>query len=139
MGCEFTVVNDTDVFAVVNATDIFTVVNDTDVFAVVNATDIFTVVNDTDVFAVVTECLAFTAFHEHAFHEIPTGLINGINMEFIFSTQFWEGSIRIYMNGLELKKDTDYQEDILNKKITFTAAPLSGDLIWGSYVKWGEG
>ena len=76
----------------------------------------------------------FLVDHDHVC-EITTGLINGTNTEFIFSQQFVGRSVRLFMNGLQLQYNIDYQERVQSNKVIFTTAPESGDVVWGIYLK----
>ena len=60
--------------------------------------------------------------------EIPSGLINGTNKEFVLTQNPKSAaSVSVFLDSLN---DEAYTLDIPNKKITFTTAPVLGqDLI----------
>jgi len=73
--------------------------------------------------------------HEHEWHEIPTGSINGINKSFTFSFSFTADTVEVQLNGLQQIKDTDYVEVAGLPGITMMEAPTTDDILWVHYIK----
>lgn len=76
---------------------------------------------------------SITPEHGHVFHDIPVGLINGVNTEFVFSTVFRSATMKFFKNGI-LLSSSELTEYPFDKKVILTNAPVSGDIIWGCYV-----
>ena len=67
------------------------------------------------------------------FNEIPTGLVNGINTEFVLDTIPVSNTERLFLNGIRQLKSTDYT--ITLATINFSIAPETGDLVTVDYMK----
>lgn len=67
------------------------------------------------------------------FNEIPTGLINGTNTEFVTDTIPVTNSERLFLNGIRQIKYTDY--DMLSDNISFVVPPETYDLVTVDYLK----
>lgn len=63
--------------------------------------------------------------------ETPTGTVNGTNGAFTTSNTPTSGTVRVYLNGLRQTPTTDYS--VSTNTITFTTAPLTGDVIIVDY------
>lgn len=63
--------------------------------------------------------------------ETPTGTINGINDAFTTANTPTSETVRVYLNGLRQTPTTDYS--VSTNTITFTTAPLTGDVIIVDY------
>jgi hypothetical protein len=82
-------------------------------------------------------------FHEHRYHVTPIGAINGLNRDYYLPSgeEFIPGSLRVYVNGVELKKSKYYTEHPNNKGFSITTirpaleADLnaSDDMLWVHY------
>lgn len=68
-------------------------------------------------------------------NEIPVGLINGTNKEFIANNEVISGSELVLLNGIVLERDADYSIVYATKTITMTNAPLVGDKVRLIYFK----
>jgi len=62
--------------------------------------------------------------------EVPTGLINGVNKEFIISETPITGTLKVDLDGL---LDNSYTFDGPTKKITMITAPVIGQQIRAEY------
>lgn len=67
------------------------------------------------------------------FNEIPTGLINGINTEFVTDIIPVTNSERLFLNGIRQIKYTDY--DMSFDNISFVVPPETYDLVTVDYLK----
>lgn len=82
-------------------------------------------------------------FHEHRYHVSPIGDINGINRDYYLPSgeEFVPGSLRVIVNGVELKKSKYYTEHPNNKGFSITSirppleadANASDDMLWIHY------
>lgn len=61
--------------------------------------------------------------------ETPTGAINGTNTVFTISKAPEAGSLKVYRGGQRQRVSQDYTLSEGNKKITFTVAPVVGEVI----------
>jgi len=68
------------------------------------------------------------------FNDVPSGIIDGVNLEFTLSGNFISNTTQIYLNGLRQKIGLDYTE-VQPNKISFLEAPLSGYTILADYIK----
>lgn len=67
--------------------------------------------------------------------EVPSGLINGLNVVFGTVQPFLPGSTRFYMNGVRQRLGAayDYTEGVGPTVLTMTLAPKSGDTLLVDY------
>lgn len=82
-------------------------------------------------------------FHEHRYHVTPIGAIDGSNRDYYLPSgeEFIPGSLRVVVNGIEIKKSKYYVEHANNKGFTITPyrpaleADLDGsdDMLWIHY------
>lgn len=83
---------------------------------------------------------AHLKFHEHRYHVAPVGEINGVNRDYYLPSgeEFIPGSLRVVVNGVELKKSKYYTEHPNNKgfSITNIRAPLEADLNGSDDMLW---
>jgi hypothetical protein len=79
-------------------------------------------------------------FHEHRYHVAPIGAINGINRDYFLPSgeEFVAGSLRVMVNGIELKKSKYYTEHPNNKGFSITSIrdPLEADLNGSDDMLW---
>jgi len=75
-----------------------------------------------------------TTSHTHIYHGVPIGAVNGSNKTFSFLSSFQAGTVRVFIRGLEQKKDSDYVEHSSLPGIVMSEAPLAGDDIWVHYI-----
>ena len=61
-------------------------------------------------------------------NETPGGLVNSSNTVFTTASAYVAGTTRLYRNGLRQQLAVDYTESSA-KHITFTSAPLTGDIL----------
>lgn len=61
-------------------------------------------------------------FHEHRYHIVPIGALNGTNRDYYIPSgeEFVPGSLRVIINGAEQKKSLTYVEHPNNKGFTIT-------------------
>lgn len=81
--------------------------------------------------------------HIHRYHQTPVGAIDGLNKEYLLpgNEVFIQGSLRVIVNGLELRKNIDYTERPDFRGFTLTPAyPAlendgisSNDAVWIHY------
>jgi hypothetical protein len=65
-----------------------------------------------------------------------TGPINGTNVQFTTSSNFINGTITVYLNGLKLKSgSTNDFIEIAANTIQLNYAPLPGDVVVADYLK----
>ena len=62
--------------------------------------------------------------------EVPTGVINGINTDFVVANTPISGTLQVFVNGLLA---TNYSFDVPTKTITFTTAPALGQTLRAEY------
>lgn len=62
-----------------------------------------------------------------------TNLITGSRTEFPVNQQFVSGKIKVYLQGLRLRKDDDYTEASDRLSIGFPTPPLSGEKLIVEY------
>lgn len=82
-------------------------------------------------------------FHEHRYHISPIGALNGLNRDYYLPSgeTFVPGSLRVIVNGVELKKSKYYTEHPNNKGFSITSirpalesdASGSDDMLWIHY------
>lgn len=69
------------------------------------------------------------------FEETPSGTINGSNTTFTIANTPTAGTVRVYLNGVRQKSGAGNDYTITTTTITFTTAPVSGDVIIVDYMK----
>lgn len=78
--------------------------------------------------------------HNHRYHVTPIGDLNGLNKEYLLpgDETFIQGSLRVMVNGLELRKGADYTErpDFRGFEITATHRALENDSIGADDYLW---
>lgn len=67
--------------------------------------------------------------------ETPSGTINGSNTTFTLANTPTAGTVRVYLNGVRQKSGAGNDYTITSATITFTTAPVSGDVIIVDYMK----
>lgn len=72
--------------------------------------------------------------HTHVYHGAPVGAIDGSNKTFTFPSSFQTGTVRVFLRGLEQRKNDDYVENSSLPGIVMTDAPLTDDTIWVHYI-----
>lgn len=67
-------------------------------------------------------------------NEVPSGLVNGVNTDFVFLSTFVSGTMQLYRDGQLMKPGAgnDYIE-VSPKTVRFSTAPVTGSNILGSY------
>ena len=65
------------------------------------------------------------------YNETPSGLVNGVNVDFDIAAAPVVDSARVYLNGVRQVLTTNYS--IVGFTITFVVAPFTGDLIKVDY------
>lgn len=63
-------------------------------------------------------------------NEVPTGVINGTNKDFVVSQTPISGTLKVFLDGL---LDVDFTFDSPSKTITMTTAPALGQQIRAVY------
>tara|TARA_Y100000034_G_scaffold124128_1_gene171874 strand:+ start:409 stop:717 length:309 start_codon:yes stop_codon:yes gene_type:complete len=66
-------------------------------------------------------------------HEIPTGVKDQVNVEFLLSSTPTPGTEHVYLNGLLQAPETDYIINGAGNKLVFVRAPHAGDDLRVSY------
>lgn len=69
------------------------------------------------------------------YEETPSGSINGSNTAFTIANTPTAGTVRVYLNGQRQKSGAGNDYTISSTTITFTTAPISGDVIVVDYMK----
>lgn len=69
------------------------------------------------------------------FEETPSGSINGSNVTFTIASTPTAGTVRVFLNGVRQKSGAGNDYTITTNTITFTTAPISGDVIIVDYMK----
>ena len=69
------------------------------------------------------------------FDETPSGSINGSNVTFTIASTPTAGTVRVFLNGMRQKSGAGNDYTITTNTITFTTAPVSGDVIIVDYMK----
>lgn len=94
----------------------------------------------TDNITLGTTALVFTALTtagltsgNFVFNETPSGTINGSNTAFTLANTPTAGTVSVYLNGLLQTVSDDYT--ISGSTITYTAAPIAGDVLRVTYLK----
>lgn len=67
--------------------------------------------------------------------ETPSGSINGSNTTFTIANTPTAGTVKLYLNGVRQKSGAGNDYTITTNTITFTTAPVSGDVILCDYMK----
>lgn len=67
--------------------------------------------------------------------EIPTGAINGSNTNYSLAYTPTAGTVRVYLNGVRQRSGAGNDYTISTSIITFTTAPIAGDVILVDYMK----
>lgn len=67
--------------------------------------------------------------------ETPSGTINGSNTTFTLANTPTSGTVKLYLNGVRQKSGAGNDYTITTNTITFTTAPVSGDVILCDYMK----
>lgn len=67
--------------------------------------------------------------------ETPSGSINGSNVTFTLANTPTAGTLKLYLNGLRLKSGAGNDYTLSTNTISFTTAPISGDVIIADYMK----
>lgn len=68
-------------------------------------------------------------------NEVPTGLINGVNVTFTLAEAPVVGSVKVRLNGLGQVPGAGNDYTISGSVITYLAAPLTGDTVLVDYIK----
>jgi hypothetical protein len=66
------------------------------------------------------------------FGEIPIGSIDGLNMLFTAYQDFNPGTLSVFLNGLEQRRETDFQI-VSNDQFQLTSPPWAGDSLLIDY------
>lgn len=67
-------------------------------------------------------------------NEVPTGLVNGSNVNYTTSAGYISGSLNVYINGVKQALTTHYSETTPSSgTFAMSDAPLTGDIITVSY------
>ena len=69
------------------------------------------------------------------FSETPSGTINGSNTNFTLSATPTAGTLALYLNGVRLSAGAGNDYTLSTNTITFTTAPVSGDVILADFMK----
>lgn len=67
--------------------------------------------------------------------EIPTGAINGSNTNYSLAYTPTVGTVRVFLNGVRQRSGAGNDYTISTSIITFTTAPIAGDVILVDYMK----
>lgn len=69
-------------------------------------------------------------------NEIPTGVIDGVNLSYTTQYLFQPSTVKVYLNGLRLSVGVGNDYTIIsNNTIVMNYAPLSGDTITLDYAR----
>lgn len=68
-------------------------------------------------------------------NEVPSGVINGTNVEFVLADTPVVGSVRVRLNGLGQVAGAGNDYTIVGDTITYLAAPKTGDTVLVDYLK----
>lgn len=63
--------------------------------------------------------------------EVPTGLVNGVNVDFTLANEPIASTVRVYLNGIRQIETTNYS--LVDAVITFVVAPFTDDVIMVDY------
>ena len=69
------------------------------------------------------------------FGETPSGTIDGSNTTFTIAVTPTANTLQLFMNGVYLKSGAGNDYTLSTNTITFTTAPISGDVILCNYMK----
>lgn len=69
------------------------------------------------------------------YSETPSGTINGSNTTFTISATPTSGTLQLYLNGVRLNAGAGNDYTLSTNTITFTTAPVSGDVILADFMK----
>lgn len=69
------------------------------------------------------------------FSETPSGTINGSNTTFTISATPTSGTLQLHLNGVRLSAGAGNDYTLSTNTITFTTAPVSGDVILADFMK----
>jgi hypothetical protein len=73
---------------------------------------------------------------ELVFEETPSGDIDGVNATFQTSSEFEDGTLIVYLNGLRQRSGLSNDYQIINQQsFSFFSAPLPGDFVLVDYTK----
>jgi len=64
-----------------------------------------------------------------------SGVIDGQNIDFITTHEYWPGSVRVWLNGMKQWFCHDWFELLDHATIRFDEPPLSGDTLVIDYIK----
>jgi len=67
--------------------------------------------------------------------EIPTGAINGVNVNYSLAYTPTAGTVKVYLNGLRQRSGAGNDFTISTNIITFITPPIAGDVISCDYMK----
>ena len=67
-------------------------------------------------------------------NEIPMGEINGVNVFFSVRYTYQAGTLEVFLNGIKLKEQEDYEE-LGSNVFMMKYAPIQGDLFVVNYIK----
>jgi hypothetical protein len=76
--------------------------------------------------------LAVTNF---VIEETPSGSVNGSNTTFTLANTPTTGTLQVYLNGLRQKSGAGNDYTLSTNVISFTTAPIAGDVIIATYMK----
>lgn len=63
-------------------------------------------------------------------NEVPTGVVNGVNKDFVITKNPVSGSLKVFLDGI---LDINFTFDEPSKTITMTTAPVVGQQIRAVY------
>jgi len=69
------------------------------------------------------------------FGEVPSGTINGSNTTFTLSVTPSTGTLSLYLNGILQNSGAGNDYTITTNSISFTTAPISGDVLQANFMK----
>jgi hypothetical protein len=67
-------------------------------------------------------------------NETPMGEINGVNVFFSVRYTYQAGTLEVFLNGIKLKNQEDYEE-LGSNLFMMKYAPIQGDLFVVNYIK----
>jgi hypothetical protein len=105
----------------------------TEIFQIDSITEVYETQETIEVFEITGNVYEITGNFSMNVQEVPTGAVNGVNVDYTLSSSMIPESIQVMRNGLLVHKS----QVTVTSSTTFTLseAPLTGDLLEVNYIQ----
>jgi hypothetical protein len=80
------------------------------------------------------EKLIIPAIISSQFTDHPMGTCNGVAKDFTLTRDAYDGSLKVFLNGIRLREGLTNDYTIQGRVIRFNTAPITGDILLAEYM-----